>query len=114
CRATIGSRCVLGNHALSAPPRPGFKDIYAQLNTLGAPISFQTESPWGMGCLWTQSIAQGVAIGAGSIEIWPKAQIGGFNGFTVEQMTQLASEFTAPINVDPQPQPLENHCSGFR
>ena len=78
-----------------------------------APVSFQTDSPQKMGCLWTQTIAQGVALGAGSIEIWPKATLGGFDGFMMTEMQQLASELVTPIAVDPNPMPLPLPCSGF-
>jgi hypothetical protein len=66
-----------------------------------------------MGCLWVQTIAQGVALGASSIEVWPKASLGGFDGFTMAQVEQLAAEFVTPVAVNPNPTPLPTPCSGF-
>jgi hypothetical protein len=113
CRAKFGARCVLGNHALNAPLRAADQGVYDALKSRGGPISFQTEAPQGMGCLWTQTIAQGVALGAGSIEIWPKKQLGGFDSLTADQVRQLASEIVTPIAVDPNPAPLPTPCTGF-
>jgi len=116
CRQKFGTRCVLGNHALSAPLRASDQGIYDEIKNIATkgPVSFQTDSPQKMGCLWIQTIAQGVDLGAGSIEVWPKAQLGGFDSFTTMQVTQLASEFTTKVAVDPNPMPLPNPCSGFQ
>lgn len=75
-------------------------------------INFQTQSPVVMGCLWTQTIAQGVALGAAGIEVWPEAKFQGFDTFTLANMVQLASEFTTPIPVG-DATPLPAPCSGF-
>jgi hypothetical protein len=113
CRTKLGARCVLGNHALSAPLRASEQPIYDALSARGGSISFQTESPQAMGCLWTQTIAQGVALGAGSVEIWPKKQLGGFTSLQESDVAQLASELVTPISVDPNPVPLPKPCAGF-
>jgi hypothetical protein len=115
CRTKLGTRCVLGNHALSAPLRAADQGIYDFIAnpTLKGPVSFQSDSPQKMGCLWVQTIAQGVALGAGSIEVWPKATLGGFDGFMAAQVAQLAAEFAMPVALDPNPMPLPNPCTGF-
>jgi hypothetical protein len=113
CRTQFGSRCVLGNHALSTPLRAADQGVYDALATRGGPISFQTEAPQGMGCLWTQTFAQGAALGASSIEIWPKKQLGGFTGLTADNLRSLSSELVTKIAVDPNPTPQPLPCSGF-
>jgi hypothetical protein len=113
CRAVLGERCVLGNHSLSAEPRTNDAALYEAMQTLGAPINFQTEAPRAMDCLWTSTIARGVAYGATAIEIWPEARFQGFMSLSVPNVVQLARQFTAPIpvpNIAPPPAP----CSGFR
>jgi hypothetical protein len=115
CRTKLGTRCVLGNHALSAPLRTADLGVYAAIAAMTpkGPVSFQTQAPQGMGCLWVQTIAQGVALGADSIEVWPKASLGGFDGFTISEVQQLAAEFVTPVAVDPNPMPLSTPCTGF-
>ena len=113
CRAALGARCVLGNHALSAPLRAADQGVYDALGAAGGPISFQTASPRKMGCLWTQTVAQGVALGASSIEIWPRAALVGFDSLTADDLRQLAAELVTPIAVDPDPMPLPDTCTGF-
>jgi hypothetical protein len=113
CRTKFGSRCVLGNHALNAPLRAADQGVYDALKAKGGPISFQTEAPQGMGCLWMQTVAQGVALGADSIEIWPKKQLGGFDGLAAADLSKLAAEFKTPVAVDPNPVPQPLPCSGF-
>jgi len=113
CRASYGTRCVLGNHALSAPLRSTDQGIYDFIGQNRGSVGFQTDSPQKMGCLWVQTVAQGVALGAQSIELWPKAGLGGFDGFTLDELKQLAAQFATPVPVDPNPSPLPTPCSGF-
>jgi len=112
CRAAFHGRCVLGNHALSAPLRAADQGVYDALRANGGPLSFQTASPRMMGCLWTQTIAQGVALGGSSIEIWPRAALEGFDSLTADNLRQLAAELVTPIAVDPDPT-LPDVCAGF-
>jgi hypothetical protein len=111
CQA-LGEHCVLDNHALSVPLRGADQPIYDAMGAASGPKNFQTEAPAGMGCDWTQTIAQGVALGAVGIEVWPNTKYQGFDGFTMEQMKHLAGEFTSPVPVgSPAPQPTP--CMGF-
>jgi hypothetical protein len=112
CRDALHERCVLGNHALSAPPRASDATMDQAMMGLGGPISFQTQAPAGMGCLWTATIAQGVAYGATSIEVWPEAKYQGFDALTDANVQELASEFSTPIPVPSTP-PVPNACPGF-
>lgn len=113
CRAAFGARCVLGNHALSAPLRAADQGVYDALGAIGGPLSFQTASPRKMGCLWTQTVAQGAALGASSIELWPRAALAGFDSLTTDDLQQLAAGLTTPIALDPDPMPLPEPCTGF-
>lgn len=97
CRTAFGARCVLGNHALSVPLRAADQGVYDALVGLGGPISFQTASPRTIGCRWTQTVAQGVALGASSIEVWPRANLDGFDSLTADNLRQLAAELVMPI-----------------
>ena len=112
CRAQLGSRCVLDNHVLEAPLDPNNQPIYDEMVALGPPINFQTGSPQQMTCLWTQTIAEGVRLGAASIEVWPEAKFQGFDSLDGGNLAQLADEFVHPV--DPgNPTPLPTPCSGF-
>lgn len=112
CRAALGERCVLANHALSAPLRTVDAAIYHEIETLGPPINFQTESPQAMGCLWIATVAQGVALGAAAIEVWPDARFQGFTSLAQGDVARLAGLFTSPIPVPDTP-PLPTPCSGL-
>jgi hypothetical protein len=112
CRASLGSRCVLDNHVLEAPLDTSTQPIYDEMAALGPPINFQTGSPQQMTCLWTQTIAIGVQLGAASIEVWPEAKFQGFDSFDGGNVAQLASEFVTPIDAG-TPTPLPLPCSGF-
>jgi hypothetical protein len=94
CRSVLGARCVLDNHVLESPLYAPDAAIYTAIQTAGGPINFQTQGPSGIGCLWPDTIAQGVDLGAAGIEIWPN--YGGFNTLTVPQVQALASEFANP------------------
>jgi hypothetical protein len=98
CRSALGSRCVLDNHALSWPVDPNLQAVYDHMQALGGPINFQTQAPIPDKCQWTATIAQGVALGARAIEIWPATKAG-FVHLTSDQVGQLAAEFTNPIPV---------------
>ena len=99
CRASLGPRCVIDNHVLESPLNAPNDPLYAEMRTLGAPINFQTGSPEQMNCAWTETIAQGVAIGAGAIEVWPDAKLHGFDSLTLPEVMSLASELVSPIPV---------------
>lgn len=113
CRARLGARCVLDNHALSAPLRAADMQVYEQIQTLGPPANFQTESPQGDGCQWIAPIAEGISLGAEAIEVWTDSKFQGTDSLAAEDMILLASEFTTPIAV-PAPNPQPTPCSGFQ
>ncbi len=112
CRGKLGARCVLNNHSLGPAIATNDLSLYDALRSQGPPLNFQTAVPNTMGCLWTQTIALGVSLGAAGIEVWPAAKYQGFDTFTLPQMQQLASEFTRPIPVGTA-SPLPSPCSGF-
>jgi hypothetical protein len=82
------------------------------MQTLGGLVNFQTQSPEAMGCIWPETISQGVQLGARAIEIWPETKYQGFDTLTLAQMQQLAGEFAAPTALPGTP-PLPSPCSGF-
>jgi hypothetical protein len=115
CRATLGARCVLDNHALEYPLLTGDDDVYTAMQTLGGPIDFQTQSPVGFDCEWTETVAQGVALGASAIELWPDKMFDGFDSLKASQIEQLNAEFTTPLALpDAGSLPDGGFCPGFQ
>jgi hypothetical protein len=113
CRNQAGSRCVLDNHALETPLTSD-PQVYQNIAAMGGLINFQTQSPEGMGCIWPETITQGLILGARAIEIWPEAKFQGFDTFTVSQMQQLSNLFYQPVpSPTPVPNPLPDPCTGF-
>jgi hypothetical protein len=111
CRTKLGGRCILDNHALQTPLTADLA-IYAAIKADGAPINFQTASPEGMGCIWPETITQGLILGARAIEVWPKFQ--GFTTLTMPQVQALRDLFSAPVPAStPAPNPLPTPCSGY-
>lgn len=112
CRAAVGARCVLDNHALETPVYSTDAGVYTEMQTLGGLVNFQTQSPEGMGCIWPETISQGVHLGARAIEIWPESKYQGFDTLTLGQMQQLQGEFATPTAL-PGTAQLPSPCSGF-
>jgi hypothetical protein len=112
CRSTLGSRCVLDNHALSYPPNASDALVYANMQTLLGPINFQTQAPNGFACEWTATIAQGLAYGASAIEVWPDSKFNGLDSLQTSQVAELASEFTTAIPVPDAG--ADGGCPGFQ
>jgi len=113
CRTAVGSRCVLDNHALQTPITSD-PQIYTDIASMGGLINFQTQAPEGMGCIWPETITQGIILGARAIEVWPEAKYQGFTTLTVPEVAQLNGMFYAPVPTStPVPQPLPAPCSGF-
>ncbi len=50
---------------------------------MGGLINFQTQAPEGMGCIWPETITQGLILGARAIELWPEKKYQGFTTLTV-------------------------------
>jgi hypothetical protein len=113
CRQKAAARCVLDNHALQTPLTSDLT-TYSAIAAAGAPINFQTQSPEGMGCIWPETITQGILLGARAIEVWPEAKYQGFDTLTVTQVQSLRAQFYAPAPTStPVPNPLPTPCSGF-
>lgn len=113
CRSAVGTRCVLDNHALETSTSSD-PQIYATIQSMGAPINFQTQSPTGFGCIWPETIAEGIILGARAIEVWPEAKYQGFTTLTVPEVGQLHDMFYSPAPTNtPVPNPLPAPCSGF-
>lgn len=89
CRARLAERCTLDNHDLNVPPLNAVHALYDEMRKLGGPIEFQTfnETP----DFYEGTIAYGVGLGAGSIELWQDFK--GFPDVPLEKLTQWASFF---------------------
>ncbi|HEY5349537.1 MAG TPA: hypothetical protein VIJ64_07385, partial [Candidatus Lustribacter sp.] len=113
CRNEAGSRCVLDNHALQTPLTNDVQ-VYNDIAAIGGLINFQTQSPAAMGCIWPETITQGLILGARAIEIWPAKNFQGFDTLTVSEMQQLRNQFFQPVAAPtPVPSPLPDPCKGF-
>lgn len=99
CRTSLGARCVLDNHVLESPLYAPDQPIFTAIASMAGPTNFQTGSPEQMSCQWTATIAQGVALGAVGIEVWPDAKFHGIDSLSSTDVSELASEFTTPIAV---------------
>jgi hypothetical protein len=113
CRAKAAAGCVLDNHALQAPLTSDLQ-TYSAIQSADGLINFQTQSPEAMGCIWPETITQGILLGARAIEVWPAANFQGFDSLTVPQVQSLHDLFsTTPPVSTPVPNALPTPCSGF-
>ncbi len=69
CRQVLGSACVLENNSLRIPP-PGaaYVSMYAEMQSLGSPIAFQTATASRAGDL-TQVLSYAASLRASSVEL---------------------------------------------
>jgi hypothetical protein len=97
CRAKLGRRCELGNHAISADMPTG----NAQIGTV-SPCRHDRVHPVEARCFGTGGlVVNGRAPGrngcnATAIGLWPDAQFGGFTTLTMAQMRSLRGLFSGP------------------
>lgn len=113
CRTAVGTRCVLDNHALETSIASD-PQIYTTIQSMGGLINFQTQAPEGMGCLWPETITEGVILGARAVEVWPEARYQGFTTLTAPEIAQLKNIFYSPAPAStPVPSPLPAPCTGF-
>lgn len=113
CRRKAAAGCVLDNHALQTPIAND-RAIYDAIEARGGIINFQTQSPEGMGCIWPETITQGLILGARAIEVWPETQYHGFMTLSVPEVASLRALFYDPVPAStPVPNPLPTPCSGF-
>jgi hypothetical protein len=69
CRTTLAAQCVLENNSIRFPPLDNaYTDMYASMQSLGAPISFQTATATRIGDL-SQTLAWAVTEGADAVEL---------------------------------------------
>lgn len=94
CRTTLGSRCVLSNHAIACPVASQVSFIYAEMVKLAGPVSLQTQAPSGLPFNWTTVIQQTIAFGGGSVELW--VGNGGFPSMPPATVAGYAALFTTP------------------
>ena len=104
---------MLDNHALQTPIAND-RAIYDAIEARGGIINFQTQSPEGMGCIWPETITQGLILGARAIEVWPETQYDGFMTLSVPEVASLRALFYDPVPASTLvPNPLPTPCSGF-
>lgn len=95
CRAALGPRCELGNHAFQATMPEGNAEIVKAISKRGAPIHFQTVGPKVEGFTWRTTIRAAAHDYATGIELWPDAEFGGFTTLSRNQMQKLKALFDA-------------------
>jgi hypothetical protein len=68
CRQVLGPACVLENNSLRIPPLPSYQAMYAEMQSLGQPIAFQTAAEQRIGNLQS-TLEYAVTLGANSVEL---------------------------------------------
>jgi hypothetical protein len=69
CRTTLAAQCVLENNSIRFPPLDNaYTDMYASMQSLGPPISFQTATAARIGDI-AQTLAWAVTEGADAVEL---------------------------------------------
>lgn len=96
CRAELGTRCELGNHAFESgiSPTSPLGLVITAISEAGPPIHYQTVGPNTPGFNWAETMRAARQYNATAIELWP-----GFNGFTTlspETMRRLRILFGKP------------------
>ena len=85
-----GMRAILSDHALQFPHVKRRESMNKALVSCGPPLNFQTHAPEGINLPAT--IADAVAMGADSVEIWNLDE-GGFSTMPLGQLLKLKSLF---------------------
>jgi hypothetical protein len=93
CRADLGKRCELGNHALSSSMPPENSAMVAAIAAKGQPIHYQTAGPKSAGFDWRATMRTARRDHATALELWPDAQFGGFTSFSKSEMRKLSILF---------------------
>lgn len=93
CRAKLGRRCELGNHAFAANMRPANAKIVAAIAARGGPIHYQTQAPRAQGFNLNATIQAARRYNATAIELWPDAKFGGFTTLSIADMQKLHALF---------------------
>lgn len=93
CRAALGPRCELGNHAFQATMPDENAQIVEAISARGAPIHFQTVGPKVEGFNWRTTIRAAARDHATGIELWPDEEFGGFTSLTKNRMRNLKALF---------------------
>jgi hypothetical protein len=68
CRQVLASACVLENNSLRFPVQAGYMAMYANMQALGHPISFQTATAARVGNL-SGTLNYAITLGASSVEL---------------------------------------------
>jgi hypothetical protein len=93
CRAKLGARCELGNHAFSSAMVGENLTIVRKISALGQPIHYQTVGPKKNNLNWNATARKARHFNATALELWPDPQYGGFTTLTPQQMRHLLALF---------------------
>jgi hypothetical protein len=86
CRSELGPQCVLENNSIRTPPLVGaYTDLYAAMQVLGGPISFQTAAGPRIGDL-EETLAWAAGLGANAVEL-PQ----GYGGLAAQALQTYAT-----------------------
>jgi hypothetical protein len=91
-RAALGPRAVLSQHSMSNPVDPNVAPVYADMQSVGPLIEFQTQSPLGLD--WQGAIQNAISYGAGAIELWNGPGNTGLQQFSSSILQDWASLIT--------------------
>jgi hypothetical protein len=92
CRTDLGAQCVLENNSIRWPPLGGaYAQMYAAMQRLGAPVSFQTAAAARVGDL-AQTLSWAVSVGADAVELPSGYQ---------SQPVQVLQPFTKSLQQNP-------------
>ncbi|KAA3636490.1 MAG: hypothetical protein DWP92_09460 [Armatimonadetes bacterium] len=93
CRFVLRERCVLGNNSIRWPPLSGrMEDMYAEIESFGAPITYQTAAPARVGDL-AATVEWAIERGACSVEL----PVGYESDLTPDQLMN----FTDSLSMNP-------------
>jgi hypothetical protein len=97
CRAKLGARCELGNHAFSSAMTPENLKMVRKISAQGQPIHYQTVGPKKNHLNWNATARKARLFNATALELWPDAQFGGFTTLTPQQMRHLLALFNGSL-----------------
>jgi hypothetical protein len=93
CRAKLGRRCELGNHAFASNMRPANVKMVAAIAARRGPIHYQTEGPKAPGFDLAATVQAARKYNATALELWPDAKFGGFTTLSMAEMHKLDAQF---------------------
>jgi len=98
CRAKLGKRCELGNHAFGADMQNPNLGMVQAIAAKGGPIHYQTVGPKKVAVFvgWAATVKAARKYNATALELWPDAKYGGFMRLPLATMQKLKTMFFQP------------------